>query len=251
MLDAAGYDALREEQATRRSNGDVRQLGIGLSTYVEITNGLAESEFGAVEITPAGEAIILTGSLTQGQGHETTFAQIASEQLGIPIEKISLIKGDTDAVARGTGTYGSKSTQIGGVAAGKASDELAETAKRLTAEELEANPEDMVLELGAGRFHVAGAPEPSLSWSDLAGRLDAAGRIAELSAEAGFRGPSGGRGGRHRAAVIRAGGDGDADTGQPTGREGDRRVGDDRRHARGSQRGPRRARSRRRQARRR
>jgi aerobic carbon-monoxide dehydrogenase large subunit len=187
VLEHAGYDSLRQQQAERRGSGDVRQLGIGLSTYVEITNGINESEFGAVEITPAGDAILKTGSLTQGQGHETTFAQIASERLGIPVERITLIKGDTDAVARGTGTYGSKSTQIGGVAAGKASEELAETAKRLAAEQLEANPEDMLLDLAAGRFHVAGAPEPALSWSDLAGRLDAAGRIAELSAEADFQ----------------------------------------------------------------
>ena len=69
-----------------------------------------------------------TGSFSQGQGHETTFAQIASERLGIPIEKITVSKGDTDVVPRGTGTYGSKSTQIGGVAAGKASEEVVETA---------------------------------------------------------------------------------------------------------------------------
>jgi carbon-monoxide dehydrogenase large subunit len=129
----------------------------------------------------------MTGSLSQGQGHETTFAQIASERLGIPVEKITVLKGDTDAVARGTGTYASKSTQIGGVAAGKASEELVETAKRLAAEELEANFEDMQLDLVAGRFHVAGAPEPALGWSDLAARLNDAGRISELAAEADFQ----------------------------------------------------------------
>ncbi len=187
VLDHAGYESLRQEQAARRRDGAVRQLGIGLSTYVEVTNGLGESEFGAVEITPAGEAIVKTGSLSQGQGHETTFAQIASERLGLPVEQITVIKGDTDAVPRGTGTYASKSTQIGGVAAGKAAQELVETAKRLAAEELEANPDDMVLDLASGRFHVAGAPEPALSWPDLAGRLNQAGRITELAAEADFQ----------------------------------------------------------------
>jgi carbon-monoxide dehydrogenase large subunit len=186
VLERAGYHRLREEQASRRQNGTARQLGIGLSTYVEVTNGINETEFGAVEITSDGDAIVKTGSFSQGQGHETTFAQIASDRLGIPIERITLLKGDTDSVARGTGTYGSKSTQIGGVAAGKASEEVVERAKRLAAEELEASPEDMVLDLEQGRFHVAGAPEPTLSWGELAERLEDRGRLADLSAEVDF-----------------------------------------------------------------
>ena len=100
--------------------------------------------------------------------------------------KITVIKGDTDAVARGTGTYGSKSTQIGGVAAGQASEALVELAKQLAADELEANVDDMVLDLDAGRFHVAGAPEPALAWSELASRLQQDGRLGELSAEVDF-----------------------------------------------------------------
>ena len=186
-LESAGYEKLRRDQASRRQNGGTRQLGIGLSVYVEVTNGISESEFGGVEITASGEAIIRTGSFSQGQGHETTFAQIASERLGIPIEKITVSKGDTDIVPRGTGTYGSKSTQIGGVAAGQASEEVVEIGKRLAAAELEAAPEDMVLDVDEGRFHVTGAPQPSLSWGDLASRLDTAGRLGELSAEVDFQ----------------------------------------------------------------
>jgi aerobic carbon-monoxide dehydrogenase large subunit len=186
-LESAGYDNLRREQASRRENGDARQLGIGLSAYVEVTNGISESEFGGVEITATGEAIVRTGSFSQGQGHETTFAQIVSERLGIPIEKITVTKGDTDVVPRGTGTYGSKSTQIGGVAAGQASEEVVETGKRLAAAELEAAPEDMVLDVEQGRFHVTGAPEPALSWGDLAARLDSQGQLGELSAEVDFQ----------------------------------------------------------------
>src|SRR5206468_4485519 len=129
------------------------------------------------------EAVIKTGSLSQGQGHETTFAMIASERLGIPVEKITVLKGDTDVVARGTGTYGSKSTQIGGVAAGQASEAVVEIAKRLAADELEASPEDMVLDVDGGRFHVAGAPQASLTWGDLAGRLQGKERLEELRAE--------------------------------------------------------------------
>ncbi|MFL5829943.1 MAG: xanthine dehydrogenase family protein molybdopterin-binding subunit [Solirubrobacteraceae bacterium] len=188
VLEKAGYDELRAEQASRRQNGGPRQLGIGLSTYVEITNGLNETEFGAVEITPGGEALVKTGSQSQGQGHETTFAQIAAERLGLPVEKVHVIKGDTDAVARGTGTYASKSTQIGGAAAAQAAEQVVENAKRLAADELEASPEDMQLDTDQGRFHVAGAPEPGLTWAELAGRLEQSGRLAELAGEVDFTG---------------------------------------------------------------
>jgi carbon-monoxide dehydrogenase large subunit len=187
VLESAGYEALRREQASRRQEGSAHQLGIGMSAYVEVTNGISEEEFGAVEITAAGEAIVRTGSFSQGQGHETTFAQIVAERLGLPMEKISVIKGDTDIVPRGTGTYGSKSTQIGGVAAGRASEEVVEKGKRLAATQLEANPEDMVLDVEQGHFHVTGAPQPSLTWGDLASRLDAEGQLAELSAEVDFK----------------------------------------------------------------
>ena len=186
-LEAAGYAKLREQQAARRRNGEPKQLGIGLSTYVEITNGIGESEFGAVHITEDGGAVVRTGSFSHGQGHETTFAQIASERLGIALEKITVQAGDTDTVPRGTGTYGSKSTQIGGVAAGQASEAVVDKAKRLAAEELEASPEDMVLDLGAGRFHVTGSAEPGLSWAELAGALKTGDRLAELSAEVDFQ----------------------------------------------------------------
>ncbi len=186
LLEAADYPQLRRDQEQRRGEGAVRQLGVGMSVYVEITNGISESEFGAIEITPDGNAIVKTGSFSQGQGHETTFAQIVAQRTGLPVEQITVIKGDTDQVARGTGTYGSKSTQIGGVAAGQASEALVDKAKRLAADQLEASPEDMVLDLDAGRFHVAGAPEPGLRWADLATELHGSGQLAQLSAEADF-----------------------------------------------------------------
>ncbi len=185
-LETAGYDELRAEQARRRREGGATQLGIGISTYVEITNGIGEGEFGAVEITPDGGAIVRTGSFSHGQGHETTFAQIVAQRTGVPMEKITVIAGDTDIVPRGTGTYGSKSTQIGGAAAGQASELLVEKAKELAADALEANPQDMVLDLDGGRFHVAGAPEPGLSWGELATRLQDDGKLTELSAETDF-----------------------------------------------------------------
>ena len=190
VLAAAGYEQLRAEQASRRESGDgARLLGIGVSSYVEITNGIGEQEFGAVEITPDGQAIVKTGSFSQGQGHETTFAQIAAERLGLPVEAVTVLKGDTDTIARGTGTYGSKSTQIGGVAAALAAEDVVERGKRLAAEELEASPDDMVLDLEQGRFHVAGSPEPGLNWQQLAERLADTDRLDELRSETDFMAP--------------------------------------------------------------
>ena len=186
-LEAAGYDDLRAEQARLRENGDPSQLGIGLSVYVEITNGGAEPEFGAVEITPEGGAILRTGSFAHGQGHETSYAQIVADKLGLDLDAVTVVAGDTDDVARGGGTYGSKSLQIGGTAAAQASAEVVERAKQLVAEELEANPADVVLDLDGGRFHVAGAPVPSLTWADLAARLVESDRLAELAVERDFK----------------------------------------------------------------
>jgi carbon-monoxide dehydrogenase large subunit len=186
-LEQAGYDELRREQQQRRADGSRTLLGIGLSVYVEITNGISEGEFGAVEITDGGGAIVRTGSFSHGQGHETTFAQIVAQRTGIDVEDIQVVAGDTDRVPRGTGTYGSKSTQIGGAAAGQASELVVARAKELAAEALEANPDDMVLDLDGGRFHVTGAPEPALAWADLAGRLEADGQLAELSIETDFK----------------------------------------------------------------
>jgi carbon-monoxide dehydrogenase large subunit len=186
-LEQAGYEELRREQAQRRADGSRTLLGIGISVYVEITNGISEGEFGAVEITDDGGAIVRTGSFSHGQGHETTFAQIVAQRTGIDVENIQVVAGDTDRVPRGTGTYGSKSTQIGGAAAGQASEMVVDRAKQLAAEQLEANPDDMVLDLDGGRFHVTGAPEPALAWADLAARLEADGQLAELSIETDFK----------------------------------------------------------------
>jgi carbon-monoxide dehydrogenase large subunit len=185
-LETAGYEQLRAEQAVRREADDPQLLGIGIAVYVEVTNGAPESEFGAVEVTATGDAILKTGSFSHGQGHETTFAQIAAEQLGIPVQRITVVKGDTRTVARGGGTYGSKSTQIGGVAAHEASVALVQRAKELAAEQLEADPQDMILDTDSGQFHVAGAPQSALGWAQLAGTLDGAGRLSELKAEADF-----------------------------------------------------------------
>ena len=137
VLDAAGYDELREEQRHRREQGVPLQLGIGVSAYIEISNPVAETEYGAVEITADGTAIVRTGSCVHGQSHETTFAQIVSSRLGLPIEKIDVHKGDTAEIPKGTGTYGSKSTQLGGSAVRGAADLVVAQAKTLAAEYLD------------------------------------------------------------------------------------------------------------------
>jgi carbon-monoxide dehydrogenase large subunit len=187
-LHAAGYEELRAAQRRRREEGGAKQLGIGIASYIEITNVIAESEFGEVEITPEGGAIVRTGSFSHGQGHETTFAMIAAERLGLPIEQVTVLKGDTDDIARGTGTYGSKSMQLGGMAASLAADEVVERAKKLVADYFEASPADIALDRAVGRFRVVDAPEPSLSWPELAARAAADERLAELKAEHDFQG---------------------------------------------------------------
>jgi carbon-monoxide dehydrogenase large subunit len=185
-LEAAGYEELRAEQRRRRDEGAAKQLGIGMSAYVEVTNGLTEAEFGAVTITEEGKAILRTGSFSHGQGHETTFAMLVAERLGLAVEDVTVEKGDTDAVPRGTGTYGSKSTQIGGAAAVQAAEDVTDKAKRLAADLLEASAEDIELDREAGRLGVAGSPQSSLSWAELAGRAADAGRLAELASEGDF-----------------------------------------------------------------
>jgi carbon-monoxide dehydrogenase large subunit len=106
------------------------------------------------------------------------------------VEAVRVVKGDTDEVPRGTGTYASKSTQLGGVAAEQAAVEVADRARRLAGDLLEVSAEDIVLDLDAGRFHVAGAPQSALSWTELAGRLRQEGRLAELRVERDFKADS-------------------------------------------------------------
>lgn len=189
LLRTAGYETLREEQRRRRADGSVVELGIGLAAYVEISNPVGEAEFGEVEITDDGGAILRTGSHSHGQGHETTFAMIAAERLGLPVERVVVHWGDTDEVAKGTGTFGSKSTQIGGVAGRLAAEEVVERAIALAADYLEASAADVVLDVETGSFHVADVPRPALSWAELASQASADGRLAELKAAHEFQAP--------------------------------------------------------------
>ena len=169
VLAAAHYDELRAEQAARRASGDPVQLGIGVSVYVEITGGVPPmGEAAKIEIHDDGTASIYTGTSPHGQGHDTSWSMIASAQTGIPMDKITLIWGDTDLVPVGGGTMGSRSLQQGGAAVDKAAAELAERARQLAASLLEADAADIVLDTDSGAFHVAGTPAVSKSWADLA-----------------------------------------------------------------------------------
>ncbi len=167
-LAAAGYEELRRRQEERRAEGGATQLGIGVSVYVEITNVMSESEYGSVEITPAGGAIVRTGSSADGQGHHTAWAMLVSDRTGIPMERIEVRHGDTDDVPRGGGTGGSKSLQLGGAAAAAAAELVVDEARKRAAELLEADPADIVHDPAAGTFAVAGAPVSARSWADLA-----------------------------------------------------------------------------------
>ncbi len=163
----AGYDELRREQAVRRERGDGKQLGIGVSTYVEVTAGGLFQEYGAVEIHPDGTVTATVGTSAHGQGHETAFAMIVADLLGVPMEAVRIVQSDTALVPRGTGTMGSRSLQTAGSAVYRASEVVLDKAKTLAAHLLEANVDDIVL-TDDGRVGVAGVPATALTWAELA-----------------------------------------------------------------------------------
>lgn len=173
-LDVAGYAQLRAEQARRRASKDTLQLGIGIASYVETTNPMGSGDYGSVEITPDGGAIIRTGSSSHGQGHHTAWAMLVSDATGIPFEKIDFRFGDTDDIERGGGTGGSRSLQVGGSAVKLATDAVVEKARQRAADLLEAAVEDVVIDTVRGAFHVAGSPAPARTWSELLAGADIA-----------------------------------------------------------------------------
>ena len=181
VLAAAGYDDLRAAQRERRRRGDRLTLGIGVSTYVEVTTGpRAGSEYARVEVRaldgagPLGgvEVVIATGASPHGQGLATAYAMLASEQMGVPLATVRVVHGDTDQVARGTGTFGSRSLQLGGSAVQGAARVVVDRARRVAAELLEASVDDVVLDTATGRFHVAGTPAVGRGWADVLAAAD-------------------------------------------------------------------------------
>src|SRR5215510_10891747 len=163
-LRAAGYTELRQEQAARIGRGETWQLGIGISSYIEITGW--GSEFASVEAGEQGTFTVLTGTSPQGQGHETAWAQIVAGTLGVQFDAVTVRHSDTLLVPRGEGTMGSRSLQLGGSAVLRASVALLDKAQRLAAHLLEASESDV--QCFDGRIGVAGLPELALSWGELA-----------------------------------------------------------------------------------
>ena len=175
-LAMVNYPQFRADQAAARKQG--RYLGIGFSTYVEIC-GLGPSvvagavgfqgglwESAVVRVHPSGKATVFTGSSPHGQGEETTFAQIVAQELGLPLDDVEVVHGDTAAIPMGWGTYGSRSTAVGGTAMVLAARKVKEKARVIAAHLLEASPEDVVFD--QGRFSVKGVPERSKTIQDVA-----------------------------------------------------------------------------------
>jgi carbon-monoxide dehydrogenase large subunit len=191
VLEASGYSDLRAEQVRRRERGDVVQLGIGVSVYVEITGGVGQGEHARIEVLDDGRAIVYTGTSPHGQGHVTSWSMLAYEQTGIPMDKIDVVWGDTDLVPEGTGTMGSRSLQQGGNAVYLAAGDLVTTARKVAARLLEADEADVVLDRDTGSFHVSGAPAIAKTWADLAVAAKSDPELPEGLAHAAYYGVSG------------------------------------------------------------
>jgi carbon-monoxide dehydrogenase large subunit len=190
-LEAAGYTQLRAEQASRRASGDVKQLGIGVSVYVEITGGVGSGEHARIEVLDDGRAIVYTGTSPHGQGHLTSWSMLAHEQTGIPMDKIDLVWGNTDLVPQGEGTMGSRSLQQGGNAVFLAAGDLVDKARSIAARMLEADPADVVLDKDSASFHVSGTPSIAKTWADLAVAAKGDPELPEGLAHAAFYGVEG------------------------------------------------------------
>jgi carbon-monoxide dehydrogenase large subunit len=175
-LDLAGYTQARKEQELARKAG--RHIGIGVSTYIEACGpapsavagslgaGAGLWESGQVRVHPTGAVTVFTGSHSHGQGHETTFAQLVADELGIPMEQVEVVHGDTAQIPFGMGTYGSRSACVGGSAIVKCLDKVKEKGRKIAAHLLEAAEQDLVFERGA--WSVKGAPDKKKAWGEVA-----------------------------------------------------------------------------------
>ncbi len=173
-LDKLGYDDLRREQAEAREQG--RLIGIGVASFTEVVGagkgkdydiaGLRMFDSAELRVHPTGKAVLKLGVRSQGQGHETTFAQIVAEELGIPAADVEVQEGDTDHTPYGLGTYASRSTPTAGAATAVISRKLRDKAREIAAHKLEASPDD--LEWERGRFFVKGSPDHAVTIQDIA-----------------------------------------------------------------------------------
>ena len=173
-MDKIGYDKLLKEQAEKREKGEL--MGIGISSFTEVVGAGPSKDFdilgikmfdsSEIRIHPTGKVMARFGTKSQGQGHETTYAQIIAEELGIPHTDISVEEGDTDTAPYGLGTYASRSTPTAGAAAAMACRKIKDKAQKIAAHLLEAAEED--LEWEVGKFSVKGVPDKSVTIQDIA-----------------------------------------------------------------------------------
>ncbi|HTG47995.1 MAG TPA: xanthine dehydrogenase family protein molybdopterin-binding subunit [Actinomycetota bacterium] len=184
-LALAGYDELRAQQAERRGRDDHLLLGVGVSTYVEITS-FSSREFARVDVEDDGRVTVYAGTSSHGQGHETAFAQLAAGAMGLPLEAVTVVHSDTARVERGEGTWGSRSLQAGGSSVATRAGEVVEVARGLAADVLEVDAADLEGP-SDGAFRVAGAPDRRITWAELASA--ATDRGIALSAKGVYREP--------------------------------------------------------------
>jgi aerobic carbon-monoxide dehydrogenase large subunit len=173
-LDMAGYQELLAEQAEKRARGEL--MGVGVAFFTETVGagprkdmdiaGLGMADGADLRVHPTGKAVLGVSCQSQGQGHETTFAQIVSQELGIPVDDIEVVHGDTDRTPFGLGTYGSRSTPVSGAAAAVTARKVREKARHIAAAMLEASPDD--LEWDNGRWYVKGDPDSGKTIQELA-----------------------------------------------------------------------------------
>ncbi|SEE83440.1 aerobic carbon-monoxide dehydrogenase large subunit [Jiangella alba] len=181
----AGYEELRREQAEKRARGEL--MGIGVSFFTEAVGagprkhmdilGLGMADGCELRVHPTGKAVVRLSVQSQGQGHETTFAQIVGEELGIPPADVDVVHGDTDNTPFGLGTYGSRSTPVSGAAAALVARKVRDKARIVASGMLEVSADDLVWEKGA--FHVAGDPSAAVTIQDIAMRAHGAGDLPE------------------------------------------------------------------------
>ncbi len=184
-MDMIGYDDLRREQAEKRARGEL--MGIGISFFTEAVGagprkdmdilGLGMADGCELRIHPTGKAVVRLSVKTQGQGHETTFAQIVAEEIGIAPDDIEVVHGDTDNTPFGLGTYGSRSTPVSGAAAALVARKVRDKAQIIASGMLEVSVAD--LEWDKGSFHVKGDPSKSVTIQDIAMKAHGAGDLPE------------------------------------------------------------------------
>jgi carbon-monoxide dehydrogenase large subunit len=188
-LKLAGYEKLRRDQKRLRSQG--RYLGIGVSTYVEICAMGPKGmwEYGKVEVEPSGKVTVLSGASPHGQGQQTSFAQIVADELGVELDDITVVHGDTATVPKGIGTFGSRATAVGGIAVYQAAQQVKEKAREIASHLWEVDADDLVF--SDGQFSVKGVPRKTLTIKQIAREAQQPGKLPKkmqpgLAAESQF-----------------------------------------------------------------